>query len=93
MGFSARVSYTYRSEYFYTTYLGLNQYIDDFGQYDLNLSYNVTDNLNVLFQAINLTDEDQRSMSSNSTGMSDSNRPLAIHNYGRRFLLGAQYKF
>ncbi|MBE0379987.1 TonB-dependent receptor [Pseudoalteromonas prydzensis] len=93
MGFSARVSYTYRSEYFYTTYLGLNQYIDDFGQYDLNLSYNVTDNLNVVFQAINLTDEDQRSMSSNSTGMSDSNRPLAIHNYGRRFLLGAQYKF
>lgn len=91
--FSARVSYTYRSEYFYTTYLGLNQYKDGFGQYDLNVSYNVTDDLNLIFQAINLTDEEQGSMSSNSTGMSDSNRPLAIHNYGRRFLFGAQYKF
>lgn len=91
--FSARVSYTYRSEYFYTNYLGLNQYKDGFGQYDLNISYNVTEDLNLVFQAINLTDEEQEATSGNSTGMSDANRPLAIHDYGRRFLLGAQMKF
>ena len=91
--FSARVSYTYRSEYFYTNYLGLNQYKDGFGQYDLNISYNVSEDINLVFQAINLTDEEQEATSGNSTGMPDANRPLAIHDYGRRFLLGAQMKF
>ncbi|WP_404339304.1 TonB-dependent receptor [Pseudoalteromonas mariniglutinosa] len=92
-GLSARVSYTYRSEYFYTTYLNLNQYKDGFGQYDLNISYHVTDDINLIFQAINLTNEEQRAISGNNTGMADSNRPLAIHDYGRRFLVGAQIKF
>ncbi len=91
--FSARVSYTYRSEYFYTNYLGLNQYKDGFGQYDLNVSYNISEDFNLIFQAINLTNEEQKATSGNSTGMPDVNRPLAIHDYGRRFLLGAQIKF
>ena len=66
---------------------------DGFGQYDLNVSYNISEDFNLIFQAINLTNEEQKATSGNSTGMPDVNRPLAIHDYGRRFLLGAQIKF
>lgn len=85
--FSARLSYNYRSEYFYGEYLGLSQYLDGFGQFDLTFDYSINDNISLNLQAINLTDEEQ------VRHFGDANRPIGTFNFGRRILAGVQVRF
>jgi iron complex outermembrane receptor protein len=88
---SARLNYNYRSEYFLAqTEIG-NQMRDEQSQWDAQFSYYITDNISVQFEAINLTDEVienyyvRESDGARLGGSSFAN--------GRRFFLGANYKF
>ena len=91
-GLSARLAWNWRDEF-------LNQlnrpnsgtrdpeFVDDFAQWDLNLGYDLTDNLSFTFEAINLTEEEIRHFGRTK------NQPFFIQELDRRFLLGARYTF
>ena len=62
-GFSARLAYNWRDTFLLTTNEGGDRsgtYVEDYGQYDLNVSYDINEQLAVSFEGINLTGEDQR---------------------------------
>ena len=95
-GVAARLSYTFRSEYRYdigTVARGLNGYKGDFGQFDFNASYAINDNINLIFQIINLGDEELNWYASTDDGELDTGRPLGRFNHGRRYALGVNVKF
>ena len=59
-GFTTRLSYKYRSDYlkpFGSDFGQTNRFVDDTSSVDLSLAYRLTDNLQVKFQALNLTNE------------------------------------
>ncbi|NHK26828.1 TonB-dependent receptor [Parvularcula flava] len=89
-GFSARLAYNWRDTFLSAT----NQtgdrsgvYVEDYGQFDLNVSYDVTDQFVVSFEAINMTGEDQRTY----------HRVPEQFYYGYelspRYNIGARYRF
>jgi iron complex outermembrane receptor protein len=84
---SARVMYTYRSEFFVTfdRTTPLNQ--DDLSSLDASVVVNVTDNLALTFDGINLTNEEVVQFAG------DSFRPRAIYDNGRILFAGARFKF
>jgi TonB-dependent receptor len=89
-GWSARLAYNWRDEYLtnanFQSFSNPN-YVEDYQQIDLSVSYNVTDALTVMFEGLNLTGEDIR-----QHGRSD--RQLwYLEEYGARYQLGAKYKF
>ncbi len=60
-GWQARVAYNWRDTFLNATNQGGSrspQFTDEYGQYDLSVSYQLTDNLQVQFDAINVTGED-----------------------------------
>ena len=89
-GFTARVSYNWRDEF-------LNQasrggftnptFVNAFEEFDVNLSYDITDALAVSFEAINLTGEDLRTRGRTNVDY------WFIQELHPRYLLGARYKF
>ncbi len=122
-GLTARLSYTFRSEYA-SNHLqgasvltstqaaagtpggvgnelgfglgvsrGLIGYKGDFGQFDFNASYHITDNIEALFQVINLGDEEIEWYASREDHTADQGRPIGLYNHGRRFALGVNVKF
>ncbi len=62
-------------------------YTEEYGQFDLNVSYQWGDNLTLQAEAINLTDEIQR-----IHGRTD-NEALFVTQTGPRYMIGARYKF
>ncbi|NVK24751.1 MAG: TonB-dependent receptor [Gammaproteobacteria bacterium] len=96
--YSARLNYNYRSEYFTSNTEFGPTYRDAMGQWDAQVSYDVTDNISVKFEIVNLTDE-----SFNNYLINDGD----VENYqyngtkvvstesqnGRRFFVGANFKF
>ncbi len=94
-GFEARVAVNYRDEYL--RQFGQNQNTGAFGseptfenpnlQIDFSTSYQLTDNINVFFEALNLTNEVQ------STHGRYDNQLLDVFAYGRRFTAGARFRF
>ena len=58
-GFSARISMNHRSSYLVgqTFEGGRNEFVDDFTQFDFSVRYNLTQNLGVFFEGINITNE------------------------------------
>ncbi len=72
---------------------GLIGYKGDFGQLDFNASYYVMDNVEVLFQAINLGDEEIEWYASREDHTADQGRPIGLYNHGRRFAVGVNVKF
>ena len=58
-GFSARISMNHRSDYLVgqTFEGGRNEFVDDFTQFDLSIKYNITEELGMFFEGINITDE------------------------------------
>jgi iron complex outermembrane receptor protein len=84
---SARLMYTYRSEFFVTfdRTTPLNQ--DDLSSLDASVVVNVTDNLALTFDGINLTNEEIVQFAG------DSFRPRAIYDNGRILFAGARFKF
>ena len=88
-GLAVRVAYSYRSPYLDT--LGANaasdQYTDENGQLDVNVSYQVTPQLTFFGQALNLTDAPWRRY------IGSKNQLVERERYGYSFRWGAQLHF
>lgn len=59
-GITSRLSYKYRSDYlkpFGSDFGQTNRFVEDTSSVDLSLAYNVTKNVQLKFQALNLTNE------------------------------------
>jgi TonB-dependent receptor len=87
---SVRAAYNWRGEFLAATgdAAGPNpQYVEPYGQLDLNVAYNITPKLSVQFESINLT---------NSTGRvhgRNEREALYVTQSGPRYMVGARYKF
>ena len=84
-----RVSYNRRGERVQGLVSGLNVYDDPYQQVDLNASFEVFHNFTITGSVINLTKETERSHLGNDT----TARYYSSQYTGRRFYLGAAYKF
>jgi len=88
---STRVAYNWRGKYLSAAYGGTDgaqpQYNEPYGQWDLSASYNFDAHLSVQLEAINLTDAYTR------THMRAEQQVGSVTQLGRRFMLGARYKF
>jgi TonB-dependent receptor len=94
-GFEARVAANWRDEYLLQ--FGQNQNNSAFGaeptyvnsslQIDFSTSYQITPELNVFFEALNVTDETM------STHGRFDNQLLDVFAYGRRYALGARLRW
>ncbi|GAC17836.1 TonB-dependent receptor [Paraglaciecola arctica] len=82
--FDARLSYAWRSDY--VDYFPEAKYQDDYGQLDFSSNYNITDNLSVQFEALNLTDEQVVKMQSNNPQLA-----ISLEQLERRVMFGVRY--
>ncbi|MDI1364505.1 MAG: TonB-dependent receptor [bacterium] len=89
--FSARLSYNYRSKFFvdYDAERGFRQlWSDSIKSLDASASVNLTENISLNLDAINLTDEKLTERYDN-----DPNRPARIYKNGRMIFGGVRFKF
>ena len=89
-GIQARIAYNWRDEYLNETSRGSSRsprYIEAYSQLDLNVSYEVNDQLTVSFEGLNLTGEDSRSHGRSERQIWD------LYDLGARYQLGARYTF
>ena len=84
---SARLAYTYRSEFFVTFDRSTQLNQDDLKSLDASVSVNITDQLALTFDGVNLTNEEIVQFAS------DSFRPRAVYDNGRIYFAGARFKF
>jgi TonB-dependent receptor len=88
--YSARVAYNWRGKYLSGRHDGREQnpiYVAPYGQVDVSLGYKFNEKLSMQLEAINLTDEYTRSYERNERIL------FAATQTGRRFMVGARYKF
>lgn len=89
-GVSTRLAYNYRDEFLSQagTATGPNPvYVEGYGQFDLTVSYDLTEDLQLMFQGINITDEAVR-----THGRSES-EVINYQEFGSRWMIGASYSF
>ncbi len=90
-GFSARLAWNWRDTYLSGTGRGgANRnptFVDEYYQYDLNVGYDMTDNLSLTFEAINLTGEDIAHYGR------DPSNIWFLQELSPRYMLGARYSF
>ncbi len=101
--FSARAAYNWRSEYMLRegSYYYGNRMHDDFGTLDLSFGWNLTDTLNLTFEAINIFEEDdvQYGVADKSTSKNGVKLPLqegfpAWSSQGEAtYMLGLNFKY
>ncbi|MFT7561062.1 MAG: iron complex outermembrane receptor protein [Flavobacteriales bacterium] len=97
--FSARLSYNYRSDYFQAQTEWGAQFRDEYGQWDAQFSYNITDNISVKAEAINLTDESFNNYMIQSSDVdgghsADGTKVVTTESSnGSRFIIGLAVKF
>jgi len=85
--FSGRISYNYRTGY--DTGKGWPGYVDNYGQVDADFTYNATENISIVLQGINITN--QQTFSYQEKGIK---RALTgLYADGRRFLAGIRFNF
>jgi iron complex outermembrane receptor protein len=86
--FGARLAYNYRDNFVNngTNYFGDGSFTNEYKQLDFSASYDATDNITVILEALNLTNEVQ--IQTNSLGI---NRGL--EDVGSRFTLGVRASF
>jgi TonB-dependent receptor len=88
---SVRAAYNWRDEFLAGRFDGVGvanpTYVEPYGQLDLSVGYNWTENLTLQFEAINLTDEIQRAHERTS------NEVVAVTQSGPRYMFGLRYKF
>ncbi|MEI8607112.1 TonB-dependent receptor [Pseudoalteromonas sp. B160] len=79
---SSRLAYNYRTHF--ATGVGETM-MDDFGQLDGSVTFKISDSLDFVIEAINLTDE--------ITYLYERNEyaPTGIYQNGRRFYVGVRY--
>lgn len=86
--FTARVMYNYRTEWYKGLHWsGSEIYNDAFGQLDFSTSYNLTENVTLTFEGVNLTDEEIVEYNT------DKARVMSLYQNGRRFVIGANFRF
>ncbi|HEX4894906.1 MAG TPA: TonB-dependent receptor [Solimonas sp.] len=91
--FSARLAYNWRGKFLVANYPGSDsnqaqpEYVQPYGQLDLSVGYNYDKHLRVQFEAINLTDAYVR------TYQRTENQIGSVTQLGRRYIIGARYKF
>ena len=89
--YSARVNYNYRSEYFIAAAEIGDNFRDEQSQMDAQFSYNVTDNITVKVEALNITNEIwENYYERNTDGLRLGGTQSAN---GRRFYVGANFRF
>jgi len=89
-GFQARIAYNWRDDFLASPASGTGNnpiYVEDYSQVDMNLSYDVTDNLSVFFEGLNLTEESGRNY-----GRSNE-QVLGFYQGYARYNIGARYSF
>jgi TonB-dependent receptor len=89
-GVQARLAYNWRDEFLARTNVGAYNnpgYIEAHSQIDLNVSYDVTDQISVFFEGINVTGEDRREFARNEAML------WGLEDLGARYQLGARYTF
>jgi TonB-dependent receptor len=88
---SIKAAYNWRDEYLNGTQFGNNYqqplYVEEYGQWDVNVSWNATDRLSFSLEGINVTDEYVR-----VSGRND-NVAFIVTTLGARYMLGARYNF
>jgi TonB-dependent receptor len=85
-----RLAYNWRDKFLAGRFDGAGpnpNYVEDYGQLDMNLSYQFNERLVLAFEAINLTDETQRVHGRNVHQL------LFATQTGPRYMLGLRYKF
>jgi len=89
-GFQARLAYNWRDKYLdRTNYKSANNpsYIEDYSQIDMNVSYDITDDISIFFEGINLTSENNREHARNEKMM------WYLEDLGARYQFGARFDF
>jgi TonB-dependent receptor len=89
-GVSARLAYNWRDDFLNATNTGNNgsgQFTEAYGQWDMSVSYDINDHIQVQFEGINLTGEDHREYR-RYEGMT-----VWAYELAPRYALGARYKF
>ena len=87
---TARLAYNWRGEFLSSTFDGAGpnpQYVESYGQVDLSLGYNFNEKLSFQLEAINLTNEIQRTHSRTKQQLE------SVTQGGPRYMIGARYKF
>lgn len=88
--FQARLAWNWRDEYLSQTNRGSYRnptYVEAYSQIDLNVSYDLTDELSIFLEALNITGEDIRHY--NRT----ERQPWYMEDMGARYQVGARYTF
>lgn len=90
-GLQVRIAYNWRDEFLSGTQQGNGQqepvYTEAYGQVDLSVNYDLTDNLAIYLEGLNITEEDIR-----VHGRTD-NMLVFYGEQGARYALGARYTF
>ncbi|WP_250459309.1 TonB-dependent receptor [Microbulbifer litoralis] len=88
-GIQARLAYNWRDDYLMSITQGSTdaRFVEAHSQWDLNVSYQVNDSLDVFFEGINLTEEDVRHYSRNTSQL------WYLEELGARYQVGARYTF
>jgi len=89
-GIQVRIAYNWRDTFLSDTRDGVGPapvYTEDYGQWDVNASYEYSDNLTFFAEGINITDELTRTFGRHEL------MTLNIQQSGPRYNLGVRYKF
>jgi iron complex outermembrane receptor protein len=84
---SARLAYTYRSHFFVGLDRSAAENQDNWGSLDASVNVNVTPNVVLTFDGLNLTDQLLKYYAANKT------QPRAVYDNGRQFYLGFRVKY
>ncbi len=86
--FGARLMYNYRSDWYKgVSWTGAELWNDSYGQLDFSASYNVSENMSLVFEAVNLTDEEIVEYDNVES------RLMSIYRNGSRYVLGVNVSF
>jgi TonB-dependent receptor len=89
-GLTARLAWNWRDEFLLSANNGGSRnprYVESYQQFDLSLGYDLSDNLSLSFDAINLTGEDIRWHGRSEAQM------IRLEDQTARYAIGARYKF
>lgn len=89
-GWQVRISYNWRDKFLASTFDGSGPnpiYTEDYGQWDVSVSYEVMKDLTLSLEGINVTDEYQRQHGR------QENMAFAVTQTAPRYNLGVRYKF
>lgn len=88
---SVRTAYNWRDQFLSAVFDGSGipnpNYVDDYGQLDISIGYQINDQMSVQFEGINITDETVRVF-----GRNERQTLFATQN-GPRYMLGFRYQF